>query len=68
MKQHSKNKLKLSDLPLWLLRKLTKLLKPQEEPKKKSRLLLTRDKWQQDDLPLKKHLEMCGPPEIQVFH
>jgi len=56
------------DLPLWLLMKLTRLLKLLEEQKKRNKLLPIRDRWPLVDLHLRKPSEMCGLLEIPVFH
>lgn len=67
MKQLLRLKLRLTDLPLWLLMKLTELLKLQEELKRKNRLLLIRDRWLLEETLSRRPSEMCGPLETLVF-
>lgn len=63
-----RHKLRPSDLPNWLLRKLIELKRRPEEFVRRSRLLLTRDRWLLADQPSRSNSEMCGPPETLVFH
>lgn len=67
MMPHSKLRLRLIESPILLLKLLIKLKKRREEREKKSKLLSIRDKWLPEDLHSKKHSEMCGPQDQQVF-
>jgi hypothetical protein len=57
---------RLSDSPPWLQRRPMPPLRPQGEPVRRSRSLLTRDKWPPEDLLSRRPSETCGPRDPLV--